>query len=61
MVSLAPGAVKWILGNTRKGKGIVYYLFLALGQITLAVREMQEEPLRVYKGIFAAEMSNCVQ
>lgn len=38
----------------------MYCLFLALGQITLAVREMQEGTLRVYKGLFAAEMSNCV-
>lgn len=58
--SLAPGEGKWILGNRKKGKGMVYCSFLAFGQITLAVREMQEGPLRVYKSLFAAEMSNCV-
>lgn len=31
---------------------------LAVGQITLAVRELQKEPLGVYKGLFAAQMSN---
>lgn len=44
----------------KKRRGIVYSLLFAFGQITLAVREMQEGPLRVFKGLFAAEMSNCV-
>ena len=59
--TLTPGAGKWILGNTRNRKGIVYCLFLVFGQITLAVREMYEGPRRFYTGVFAAEMSNCVQ
>lgn len=46
-------------GNTIKGKGIVYCLFFAFGHIRLAARGVQER-FRVYKILFAAEMSNCV-
>lgn len=56
---LATGTGKWIL-RKRKTKGRELCLFLAFGQISLAEREIQEGSLRVYIGLFAAEMSNCV-